>query len=219
MMIKALVFDAYGTLYDVHSLKKACEKFFPEKGKSISIAWRKKQLEYFFQRQLMGRYRPFDELTEDALVFACKAEGVKPSQQEIKTLMDAYLELELFDEVEDVLAGCKGVQRVIFSNGSSNMIEPLVSGSQIEPHIDKIISADGVKQYKPAAPAYAYALDQLDVNRDEVLFMSSNSWDIMGAASFGFHTAWINRGRNQPDTLDIQPEKAYTDLRGILEWL
>ncbi|GAA3733180.1 haloacid dehalogenase type II [Salinicoccus jeotgali] len=218
-MIKALVFDAYGTLYDVYSVKTACEKLFPKKGESISILWRKKQLEYFFQRQLMGRYRPFDELTEDALVFACKAEGVKPSQKEIKGLMDAYLDLELFEEVEAVLAECKGVQRVIFSNGSPNMIHPLVSGSRIEPHIDKVISADGIKQYKPAAPAYAYALDQLGVTRDEVLFMSSNSWDIMGAASFGFHTAWINRARSQPDNLDIQPEKAYTDLKGILEWL
>ncbi|WP_031545619.1 haloacid dehalogenase type II [Salinicoccus luteus] len=218
-MIKALVFDAYGTLYDVHSVKAACDAIFPEKGEAISAAWRKKQLEYFFQRQLMGRYRPFDEVTRDALRYACKAEGAKLTKENEDVLMEAYLELELFEEVKDVLGKLSDRQRVVFSNGSENMIDPLVSGSGIAGDIDMVISADEIKQYKPAAAAYAHALDQLGVEREEVLFMSSNSWDIMGAASFGFHTAWINRGHAQPETLDVQPDRAYTDLTGILEWL
>ncbi|WP_342387864.1 haloacid dehalogenase type II [Salinicoccus bachuensis] len=217
-MIKALVFDAYGTLYDVHSVKAACDSVFPEKGEAISVTWRKKQLEYFFQRQLMGRYRPFDEVTREALRYACKSEGASLTKESEDMLMDAYLELELFEEVEDVLEKLSDKQRVVFSNGSENMIRPLVSGSGIAGNIDMVISADEIKQYKPAAAAYAHALDRLDVEREEVLFMSSNSWDIMGAASFGFHTAWINRGRQQPETLDIQPDRAYTDLNGILEW-
>ncbi len=218
-MIKALVFDAYGTLYDVHSVKEACESVFPEKGEAISTVWRKKQLEYFFQRQVMGRYRPFDEVTRDALRYACKAEGTKLTKQNEDMLMEAYLELELFEEVRDVLGKLSDKQRVVFSNGSENMVGPLVSGSKIADDIDMVISADEIKQYKPAAAAYAHALDRLGIERDEVLFMSSNSWDIIGAASFGFHTAWINRGGVQPETLDIQPDRAYTDLNGILEWI
>ncbi len=218
-MIKALVFDAYGTLYDVHSVKKACDSPFPEKGETISAEWRKKQLEYFFQRQMMGRYRPFDEVTRDALRYACKAEGAKLTKENEDMLMEAYLELDLFEEVEGVLGKLSDKQRVVFSNGSGNMIGPLVNGSKIVDDIDMVISADEIKQYKPAAAAYAHALDRLGVERNEVLFMSSNSWDIMGAASFGFHTAWINRGHAQPETLDIQPDRAYTDLNGILEWI
>ncbi|MCC4722970.1 haloacid dehalogenase type II [Salinicoccus sp. RF5] len=218
-MIKALVFDAYGTLYDVHSVKEACDSLFPEKGEAISAEWRKKQLEYFFQRQMMGRYRPFDEVTRDALRYACKAEGAKLTKENEDMLMEAYLALELFEEVRDVLGKLSDKQRVVFSNGSENMIGPLVNGPDIAGDIDMVISADEIKQYKPAAAAYAHALDRLGIERDEVLFMSSNSWDIMGAASFGFHTAWINRGGAQPETLDIQPDRAYTDLNGILEWM
>ncbi|MFA7744384.1 haloacid dehalogenase type II [Salinicoccus roseus] len=218
-MIKALVFDAYGTLYDVHSVKEACNSIFPEKGEAISTKWRKKQLEYFFQRQVMGRYRPFEDVTRDALRYACKAEGAKLTKENEDMLMQAYLELELFEDVKEVLGKLSDKQRVVFSNGSENMIGPLVNGSDIADDIDMVISADEIKQYKPAAAAYAHALDRLGVERNEVLFMSSNSWDIMGAASFGFHTAWINRGREQPETLDIQPDRAYTDLNGILEWM
>ena len=99
------------------------------------------------------------------------------------------------------------------------MIVPLIESSNIHDHIDKVISADEIKQYKPTPAAYAYALDQLGLKRDEILFMSSNTWDIMGAASFGFQTAWINRSRTEPETLDAQPDQAYTDLYGILEKL
>lgn len=218
-MIKALVFDAYGTLYDVHSVKEACESIFPEKGEAISMTWRKKQLEYCFQRQMMGRYRPFDEVTRDALHYACKSEGANPTKESEDTLMDAYLKLGLFDEVEDVLRKLWNKKRVVFSNGSKNMIKPLVSGSEIDGNIDMVISADEIKQYKPSAAAYAHALNKLDVRREEVLFMSSNTWDIMGAASFGFHTVWINRNGVQSETLDIQPDWAYTSLDGILEWV
>lgn len=218
-MIKAFVFDAYGTLFDVHSVKEACDWLFPEKGGAISTTWRKKQLEYFFQLQMMGRYRPFDEVTRDALRYACKVEGAKLTKENEDVLMEAYLELDLFEEVEGVLGKLSDKQRVVFSNGSENMIHPLVGDSRIAGDIDMVISADEIKQYKPASAAYAHALDRLGVERNEVLFMSSNSWDIMGAASFGFHTAWINRDHAQPETLDIQPDRAYTDLNGILEWI
>jgi len=217
-MIKALVFDAYGTLFDVHSVGKECNEIFPNKGDEISQSWRKKQLEYFFLRQLMERYKPFDEITKDALNYACKENGVELSEENEERLMNAYLELELFEEVESVLKELSDKKLVVFSNGSVNMIDPLVEQSSINEYIDEVISADEIKQYKPTPAAYNHALERLDVKREEVLFMSSNPWDITGAKSFGFNTAWINRKELVAEELDIQPDSVYSDLSGIREW-
>ncbi|MGP4070116.1 haloacid dehalogenase type II [Halobacillus sp. B29] len=217
-MIKALVFDAYGTLFDVHSVGKECNEIFPNKGDEISQSWRKKQLEYFFLRQLMERYKPFDEITKDALNYACKENGVELSEENEERLMNAYLDLDLFDEVESVLKELSEKKLVVFSNGSVNMIEPLVEQSSINEYIDEVISADEIKHYKPTPAAYNHALERLDVKREEVLFMSSNPWDITGAKSFGFNTAWINRKELVPEELNIQPDSEYSDLRGIREW-
>lgn len=218
-MIKAFVFDAYGTLFDVHSVGKECNKVFPNKGDAISQSWRKKQLEYFFLRQLIQRYKPFDEITKDALNYACKENDAELSEVDEKRLMDAYLELELFNEVETVLQQLSHKKLVVFSNGSKNMIDPLVAQSNIQSSIDLIISADEIKQYKPTPAAYNYAQEQLDMKREEILFMSSNPWDIIGAKSFGFRTAWINRKELVSEELDIQPDSIYDDLSGISEWV
>ncbi|MGP4077781.1 haloacid dehalogenase type II [Halobacillus sp. K22] len=217
-MIKALVFDAYGTLFDVHSVGKECNEIFPNKGDEISQSWRKKQLEYFFLRQLVERYKPFDEITKDALNYACKENGVELSEENEERLMNAYLDLDLFEEVESVLKELSEKKLVVFSNGSVNMIEPLVEQSSINEYIDEVISADEIKQYKPTPAAYNHALERLDVKREEVLFMSSNPWDITGAKSFGFNTAWINRKELVPEELNIQPDSEYYDLSGIREW-
>ncbi|MCA1011500.1 haloacid dehalogenase type II [Halobacillus halophilus] len=217
-MIKALVFDAYGTLFDVHSVGKECNEIFPDKGDDISQSWRKKQLEYFFLRQLVERYKPFDEVTKDALNYACKENGVELSEENEERLMNAYLKLELFEEVESVLKELSDKKLVVFSNGSVNMIDPLVEQSSINEYIGEVISADEIKQYKPTPAAYNHALERLDVKREEVLFMSSNPWDIIGAKSFGFNTAWINRKELAAEELDIQPDSVYHDLSGIREW-
>ena len=217
-MIKALVFDAYGTLFDVHSVGKECNEIFPNKGDEISQSWRKKQLEYFFLRQLMERYKPFDEITKEALNYACKENGVELSEENEERLMNAYLKLELFEEVESVLKELSDKKLVVFSNGSVNMIDPLVEQSSINEYIDEVISADEIKQYKPTPAAYNHALERLDVKREEILFMSSNPWDITGAKSFGFNTAWINRKELVAEELDIQPDSVYSDLSGIREW-
>lgn len=218
-MIKALVFDAYGTLFDVHSVGKECNEVFPTKGDAISQSWRKKQLEYFFLRQLMQRYKPFDEITKDALNYACKENGAELSKENEKRLMDAYLKLDLFEEVETVLQQLSQKKLVVFSNGSKNMIDPLVEQSNIRSSIDLVISADEIKQYKPTPAAYNHALEQLELKREEILFMSSNPWDITGAKSFGFHTAWINRKDLVYEELNIQPDTVYSDLSGIMEWI
>ncbi|WP_281976256.1 haloacid dehalogenase type II [Halobacillus litoralis] len=218
-MIKALVFDAYGTLFDVHSVGKECNKVFPNKGNAISQSWRKKQLEYFFLRQLIQRYKPFDEITKDALNYACKENGIELSSDDEEHLMEFYLKLDLFEEVETVLDQLSHKKLVVFSNGSKNMIDPLIEQSSIRSSIDLVISADEIKQYKPTPAAYNHAQEQLELKREEILFMSSNPWDITGAKSFGFRTAWINRKNLVAEELDIQPDAIYDDLSGISEWI
>lgn len=217
-MVKAFVFDAYGTLFDVHSVGEECNKWFPEKGEAISQVWREKQLNYFFLRQMMERYEPFDQVTREALRYACKANGADLSEEAEEALMEAYLNLDLFDEVEDVLAQLTEDRLVVFSNGSPVMIDPLVDRSDISGYIDEVLSADGVKQYKPVPAAYYYAQQELGLGKEDILFMSSNPWDITGAASFGFRTAWINRKGLQKEEFDIQPDVEYEDLKGLLEW-
>ncbi|WP_347861032.1 haloacid dehalogenase type II [Salimicrobium sp. PL1-032A] len=217
-MVKALVFDAYGTLFDVHSVRNKCNEWFPEKGEAISKTWREKQLNYFFLRQLMGRYEPFDHITREALRYACKSNDVTLSEEAEEELMEAYLELDLFEEVEEVLSKLDDKTLIVFSNGSPSMIDPLVERSDISGYIDDVLSADGVKQYKPVPAAYYYAQQELGVEKEDILFMSSNPWDISGAASFGFRTAWINRNGLPREELDVQPEVEYEDLSGLLRW-
>lgn len=217
-MVKALVFDAYGTLFDVHSVRDTCNEWFPDKGEAISQTWREKQLNYFFLRQLMERYEPFDQVTREALRYACKSNGVTLSNEAEEALMEAYLNLELFNEVKEVLSQLNDKKLVVFSNGSPVMIDPLVEQSDISGYIDDVLSADVVKQYKPVRAAYYYAQQELGIEKEDILFMSSNPWDISGAASYGFRTAWINRNDLPREELDIQPEVEYKDLNGLLEW-
>ncbi|MFI8687793.1 haloacid dehalogenase type II [Rossellomorea sp. NPDC077527] len=217
LTIKAFVFDAYGTLFDVHSVIDKCNEIFPDKGEEISQVWRQKQLEYSFLRQLMGTYETFFSITREALHFACVQVGVDLSEDNENELLDAYLELTHYEEVEQVLEHLKPYQTAIFSNGSLDMLSPLVEQSSFGHLLDEVLTVDEVKQFKPTPMAYQLVLKRLRVKREEVLFMSSNPWDIAGATNFGFHTAWINRQDKVMDELGVKPHFVYKDLRGILE--
>lgn len=217
LTIKAFVFDAYGTLFDVHSVIDKCNEIFPDKGEEISQVWRQKQLEYSFLRQLMGTYETFFSITREALHFACVQVGVDLSEDNENELLDAYLELTHYEEVEQVLENLKPYQTAIFSNGSLDMLSPLVEQSSFGHLLDEVLTVDEVKQFKPTPMAYQLVLKRLGVKREEVLFMSSNPWDIAGATNFGFHTAWINRQDKVMDELGVKPHFVYKDLRGILE--
>ncbi len=215
--IKAFVFDAYGTLFDVHSVIEKCNELFPDKGEEISQVWRQKQLEYSFLRQLMGTYTTFLTITKEALHYASKEVGVELSEEKEGILIQAYKELHHYEEVEKVLEQLKSYQTVIFSNGSLDMLSPLVKQSSFDHLLDDVLSVDEVKQFKPTPMSYQLALKKLGVRREEVLFMSSNPWDIAGAANFGFYTAWINRQEKVMDELGVKPHFEYKDLNGILE--
>jgi 2-haloacid dehalogenase len=216
--IKALIFDVYGTLFDVYSVKEKCDEFYPNKGKDISLSWRKKQLEYSFLRQLMGKYDTFSNITKDALRYALKEQNEELDNEKEKVLMEEYLHLSHYSEVENVLKQFHDKTLAVFSNGSHDMLNPLIQNSGLSYLFDEIISIDDIKQYKPTPASYTLALDILGVKREEVLFMSSNGWDISGAKNFGFNTAWINRNKLPVEELQLEPDKIYSDLNGILEW-
>lgn len=218
--IKTYVFDAYGTLFDVFSVTEKCEELFPGNGNTISQTWRKKQLEYSYLRQMMGKYRPFSEITRDALRFAVAEANQELSTHDQEVLLDAYRKLKVYEEAPQVLKELneQGVTLAIFSNGSHDMLDPLVEQSSLSGLIDYIISADDVKQYKPTPASYTHVLDTLEIKRDNVLFMSSNGWDISGAQSFGFHTAWINRKEQPVEELNLVPNSIYNDLTGLRNW-
>ncbi|MBD8014933.1 haloacid dehalogenase type II [Microbacterium sp. APC 3898] len=216
--IQALIFDVYGTLFDVYSVKEKCRDLYGDKGEEISIVWRQKQLQYSFLRQLMGQYEPFSKITRDALDYTLTKLELPYDEEKVETLLEAYRNLEAHPESAEILEQMRDKKIAVFSNGSRDMLEPLIKNSVLSELIDEIISVDDIKQYKPTPASYSYALKVLGVERHEVLFMSSNEWDIAGAKSFGFQTAWINRDGMPLDKLGMEPDSIYRDLTGILEW-
>jgi 2-haloacid dehalogenase len=213
--IKAMVFDVYGTLFDVHSVQEACEQHFPEKGQSISSVWRSKQLEYAFLRQLMGQYESFAQVTKDALHYSLEKHNCKYSDDIVQNLMQAYNQLQPYEETKGVLQHFQDRKLAVFSNGPHTMLEPLLQHAGLTEYFAAVVSVDEIKEYKPTTAAYTYVLKQLGVKRDEVLFLSSNGWDINGAANFGFHTAWINRNYLPEEKLGQELDKIYHDLNGL----
>jgi 2-haloacid dehalogenase len=214
MAIEAMVYDAYGTLYDVHSVLERCEAFFPGKGAELSRLWRAKQLEYTWQRSLMQRYRPFSAVTREALAYACQALSLELTVERMEALMGEYAMLAVFPDVRPSFARMKGMPRAILSNGSPDMLEPLVAHSGLE--LVAVISVDELKVYKPAPAVYELAAARLALPRDKIGFVSSNCWDALGAKSFGFTVFWINRARAPLDRLGFEPDRIVAGLDEIL---
>lgn len=218
MTIQALVFDVYGTLFDVHSVKEQAEALYPDHGEAISKRWREKQLEYSFLRQLNGQYVPFSQVTQDALRYTLLELKLHVTEEQITTLMETYLTLDVYPEVSSVLETMADKRLVVFSNGSHDMLDPLIEQSGLADRFEHLVSVDDIKQYKPAPASYMHALNTLGLKREEILFMFSNGWDITGAKSFGFKTAWINRNGLPVEELNLDPDRIYDDLTGITEW-
>jgi len=213
MTIRALVFDAYGTLYDVQSVLAKAEALCPGKGDVITQIWRLKQLEYTWLRSLMQEYEDFWGVTGAALDFALRAAGVEPNDEIHEPLMENYLHLDSYPEAREALATFAGHQLAILSNGSPRMLQELVRNSGLDRWIEAAISIDSVRAYKPHQSCYALVEPALGVPKEEVLFVSSNSFDAVGAKAFGFEVAWIRRsGAGVPATM-------YGMLRGRAEEL
>ncbi len=208
--LQALVFDAYGTLFDVHSVVRKCESLWPGRGAALSAAWRTKQLEYSWLRTLMGRYRPFSQVTREALAHACEALGLPLSKENEEGLMKEYLRLSLFPDVLPSFKKIGGVKLAILSNGSPDMLGPLVANSGLL--LDAVLSVDPLELYKPAPRVYQLAVERLGVAKQAVGFVSSNCWDALGASAFGFRVFWINRARAPLDRLELSPERTISSL-------
>jgi len=213
MTLKALVFDAYGTLYDVHSVVQRSEAFWPGKGATLSQLWRAKQLEYTWQRSLMRRYAPFSQVTREALAYACAALGLELGADRSDALMQEYRRLATYPEVPAALAALR-VRKAILSNGSPEMLEPLVKHSGLA--LDAVLSVDEVKIFKPAPEVYQLAVDRLGVGKEEIGFVSSNCWDALGAKSFGFRVYWINRAKAPVDALGFRPDRIVQGAHEVL---
>lgn len=210
----ALVFDAYGTLFDVHSVTAAAESIWPGRGAALSQLWRAKQLEYTWLRSLMGRYEDFTHVTESALRYACARLELAADDAQRGRLMEAYLHLATFPEVGDALARLRGIRLAILSNGSPAMLEPVVFNAALHGVITDVLSVDAVKVFKPDPRVYRLAVDRLGVAAKAIGFVSSNCWDAIGARSFGFRTFWINRAGAPMDELGVRPEH---ELRSLAE--
>ena len=211
----ALVFDAYGTLYDVHSVVALCDRFWPGKGGALSQLWRTKQLEYTWQRSLMRRYVPFNRITEDGLRYACAALALELSDAQVASLMRQYLKLSPYPEVSSALATLRGRKLAILSNGSPDMLDPLVAASGLDQVLDAVLSVAEVEIFKPDPRVYQIAVDRLGVPKEAIGFVSSNCWDACGAKSFGFHTYWINRAGAPLDALDATPDHTIARLTDL----
>ena len=212
MAAEAFVFDAYGTLYDVHSVAERCESSWPGHGAQLSQLWRAKQLEYTWQRSLMQRYVPFSSVTRDALAYACQALKLELRVAQMEGLMDEYTRLSLFPEVRDSLARLKA-RKAILSNGSPDMLLPLVENSGLR--FDAVISVDELKVFKPDPRVYELAVTKLGTGR--IGFVSSNCWDALGAKAYGFTVYWINRANAPVDRLGFRPDAVLASLDEILQ--
>lgn len=216
--IKACVFDAYGTLFDVHSAVAKHRRRLGKRSQEVSAMWRGKQLEYTWLRSLMGDYADFWQITSDALAYALESHDISdPILHE--DLMQAYLNLRAYEEVPVVLEQLKkaGYKTAILSNGEPSMLASAVQGAGIDQWIDNSLSVHELGFYKPDPRVYQLATDRLSVAPGEVIFLSSNAWDAAGAAHFGFNVMWVNRFAQQPERLPGSPQFEARDLTLLLE--
>jgi 2-haloacid dehalogenase len=191
--IKAIVFDAYGTLYDIQSVAAVTEETFPGYGEIITQIWRIKQLEYTWLRSLMRRYEDFSVITRDSLAYTLRCLGLKSDPAAFELIMDKYLHLDLYPDAKATLEAMRGRKLAILSNGSTDMLDTLVRNSGLDRVLNATISIDSTKIFKPAPDAYGLIETVLGIPPTEVLFVSSNPWDACGAKAFGLNVAWIER--------------------------
>ena len=212
------VFDAYGTLFDVHSAVSRHQVTLCQNAQELSTMWRNKQLEYTWLRSLMHCYVDFWEVTQDALDFAMDFLGIDDNSLR-KDLLRAYHELSCYPEVPDTLSKLKkkGLGTAILSNGSREMLEAGVCNSNIGKVVDSIISVDTIKIFKPSPRVYQLATDQLGCRPEKILFFSSNAWDVSGASTFGFQTVWVNRFAQNTERLPGTPVMEISTIDAVLE--
>lgn len=214
--IRLVLFDAYGTLLDVHSAVGRHAGVIGAAAPALSALWRQKQLEYSWTRSLMGRHADFAVVTADALDFALATYGIAGEALRA-ALLAAYRTLDAYPEVSTVLAGLRGrgLRTAILSNGSPEMLDAGVAAAGIAGLLDAVLSVESVGIYKPDPRVYRHAADRFGMSPAETLFVSSNAWDAAGAAVFGFRVAWVNRTGQPAEYPFAGPDAILPDLRGL----
>ena len=219
--ISALVFDAYGTLFDVHSVTRLAESLFPGRGAALSAAWRTKQLEYTWLRSLMGSYEDFSRVTHSALEWTFEHLALVPRDADRRALLDEYRRLAMFPEVPaalEILA--KKRPHAILSNGHPEMLNAVVDHNRVRERFrGGVLSVHPARVFKPAPAVYRLAEESLGVPRAVVGFVSSNGWDAAGAKTFGFRVFWVNRGAAPVERLGVRPDETIADLGRLVELL
>jgi 2-haloacid dehalogenase len=217
---RAVVFDAYGTLFDVYSVALLAEQLFPGHGERLSVLWRDKQIEYTRLTSMSGRYRPFWELTRAGLRYAALRLGLALDAGAEDRLMNQYRHLSSFPENREVLAELKarGILAGILSNGDPEMLGVAVKSAGFQPFLAHVLSVDGVRKYKTDPATYALGTQAFDLPARQILFVSSNCWDAIGATWFGYTTLWVNRSGLPLEQLDTAPTRIGTSLRDVLDF-
>jgi len=216
--LRAVVFDAYGTLFDVYSVGLLAEQLFPGLGNALGVLWRDKQIEYTHLTSMSGRYRPFWELTRSALRYAAQRLALPLTDAAESQLMNQYRHLSSFPENHGVLAELarRGVPAAILSNGDPEMLAVGVKSAGLQDFIAHVLSVDAVRKYKTDPAAYALGPQALGLPARQILFVSSNCWDAIGATWYGYTTLWVNRQGLPLEALDTEPTHTGTSLRDVL---
>ncbi len=221
MVVRAILFDAYGTLFDVHSIATLAQELFPLDGSRLAQQWRDTQIEYSRLRTLSGQYRPFSVVTEDALVFALHKLGIDSDAQQRNRLLRQYNRLDVFPETLATLKTLKslGLPLGILSNGDPPMLGAVLAHAGLAECFDHVLSAHAVERFKTAPEVYQLGLDALAAPAREVLFVSSNCWDVVGARWFGYITLWVNRADAPLEELGVAPHQTGSSLQDVVTFV
>ena len=210
--IKAIIFDAYGTLFDVNSAAEKCKDKIGDNWEKFSNYWRTTQLEYTWLRSLMKRHKNFWQVTEDSLDKSMMVFNIDKSMK--SELLNLYKNLSTYEEVPEILKTLKTrkIKLAILSNGTPSLLNELVVNNQIDNFFDDIFSIEDVGIYKPASKVYNIPLKKYNIEKKQILFLSANTWDVSGGGNYGFTSVWVNRNKNVFDKLDYKPEFEIEDL-------
>jgi 2-haloacid dehalogenase len=214
--IKAIIFDAYGTLFDVNSAAEKCKDKIGDKWESFANYWRTTQLEYTWLRSLMNRHKDFWKVTEDSLDKSMKAFNINPSMR--NELLDLYKVLSPFKEVPEVLKTLKEkkFKLAILSNGTPALLNELVKNNNLDNIFDDLFSIEQVGIYKPVSKVYDMPIRKYNIEKNEIAFLSANTWDVSGGGNYGYNAIWVNRNKNIFDNLDYKPNSEIKDLSELL---
>lgn len=218
--IEAVIFDAYGTLFDVYSVGALADEIFPGKGGEIAKIWRERQIDYTRIRTLCDEYVDFRKITEDALDFACAYLSLELTGTDKNRLLDQYDHLTAFPENLNVLDRLKsqGLQLGILSNGTAEMIDGAVKSAGMDGYFDHILTVEKIRKYKTVPEAYQLGPDTFCLDVAQILFVSSNCWDACGATWFGYQTLWVNRANMPLEVLGVEPSATGKTLDAVLDY-